>query len=161
MSDRPSKYFSWNEATTRKGVPGADLQRLTPSAREALKRVCANADVIREHVGEPVWITSGFRFGDSKQHGAGQALDMQVRSLTPRQLIRVVYDLDKAGKFPHSVRQAGAESRSTGLDGKMAEHSNRWTHLAVFGIGDEPWRDRSRLPWFESPDGESYIVWRP
>ena len=161
---RPSPHFSWAEVTIRYpgGVrtPGADLPRLTATAARALQRVCIVAEVIRTDVGEPVHVTSGYRHGDSKQHGAGQALDIQVRGLSPLQLIARIHRLHAAGLLP-GLRQVIAEARGTGLDGPMAEGSVRWVHIAVLGVPGEGWTAPASSMWLQTANGSDYDVWRP
>ena len=151
-------HFTLDEVTARwrKGVlvPGADrdaLLALEPSARDhrmdALHRVCLVAEAIREQVGKPIHVTSGYRHGDPNQHGQGEALDLQVRGVSPLELLRIVRGL----ALPVRLRQVIAESMHQGresLDGTMEQGSGRWLHVAVFSVGPMATFDRaSSLPW--------------
>jgi len=157
----PTPHVTWDELTTRGGVRGADLAHLTDATRAPLIRVAETIEAIRATVREPVWITSGYRHGDPRQHGAGQAADIQVRSYSPMGLLALVRKLSDKGALPHPLRQVIAESRGTGLDGVMGQGSGRWLHVAVLGVGAEPWASASSRPWLTSPDGERYIPWSP
>ena len=143
--DRPSKHFSWEEVTIRGGKAGVDLPRLTDAERVELRRVCACAEVIREAVDKPIRVTSGFRSGDSKQHGAGQALDIQVDGMSPRALLELIRTLD----MPFPLRQVIAESNHaarSSLDQPMGRNGGLWVHIAVQGVAGE-WARPSKSPW--------------
>lgn len=161
--DRPAPNFTWAEVTARwingVSVPGRDLPRLTDRPAAALVRVCTLAEVIRADLGEPLWVTSGYRHGDTRQHGQGQALDLQARTLTPLQLIARIHALHAAGKLP-GLRQVIAEARGTGLAGTMAQGSARWVHIAVLGEPGEPFAGPSESPWLQTADGSNYVPWR-
>jgi hypothetical protein len=153
----PTPHFTWRELTIRKRIPGVDEARLTDAVRADLARVAACVEVIRARVGEPVFVTSAFRAGDPRQHGRGQAMDIQVRSLSPMQLLRIVRGLD----MPHPLRQVIAETDAgnrEALDLPMAEKSGRWLHIAVFGDG---FTRPSSLPWGASWDPPGDRVYRP
>ena len=153
----PTKHFSWRELTVRKAIPGADEARLTDAVRADLARVAACVEVIRAHVKEPVFVTSAFRAGDAKQHGRGQAMDIQVRSLSPMQLLQIVRGLD----MPYPLRQVIAETvhgSREALDQPMGEGSGQWLHIAVFGDG---FTRASTMPWGASWDPPGDRVYRP
>lgn len=157
----PTPHVTWDELTIRGGVRGADLAHLTDATRAPLIRIAETIEAIRIAVRDPVWITSGYRHGDPRQHGAGQAADIQVRSYSPKGLMALVRKLSDAGKLPHPLRQVIAESRGTGLDGVMTDGSVRWLHVGLLGLDTEPWPMPSSRPWLTSPDGERYIPWTP
>jgi hypothetical protein len=145
----PTPHFTWNELTVRKRIPGADLARLTPAVRVELARIAACAEVIRAHVGKPIRVTSAFRAGDPRQHGQGQAMDIQVDGMSPMELLRIVRELD----MPHPLRQVIAETvhgSRADLDRDMGEGSGQWLHIAVRGL--ERYDTSSDLPWGASWD---------
>jgi hypothetical protein len=153
----PTPHFSWQELTVRKRIPGADLARLTDPARAELARVAACAEVIRAHVGKPIRVTSAFRAGDPRQHGQGQAMDIQVDGMSPMELLRIVRELDT----PYPLRQVIAETvhgSRADLDAPMGEGSGRWLHIAVFGDG---FTRASTMPWGASWDPPGDRVYRP
>ena len=161
---RPSPHFTWEEVTVRwsGGVrtPGADLPHLTDRQAAALIRVCRLAEVIRTDVGAPVHVTSGFRHGDKLQHGDGQALDLQVRGMSPLDLIARIRRLHDAGLLP-GLRQVIAEARGTGLTGPMDEGSGRWVHIAALGVAGEDWAEPTSRAWLTTSDGKAYSTWSP
>ena len=156
-----SPHFTDVELTIRNKVPGADLPRLYPEARASLVDLCTVLERIREQVGEAVHVTSGFRHGDKKQHGRGQAADIQVRSLSPIELMRVINTMGL-----RSVRQVIAESMHedrASLSNPMIKDSGLWVHVAIYGPGFE--RPAS-MPWGTSiapPEGQdrAYVRWVP
>jgi hypothetical protein len=151
--DRPSTHFTWPELTTRGGVEGVDLPNLPDLCVPRLVRVAEVLEVLRADVGGPIRVTSGYRHKDGKQHGQGQAADIQVRGFTPLELMRRLHALHTAGKLPHALRQVIAEARPG---------SNPWLHAAVLGIGQE--RYGTPHPgglWWTSQDGENYLPWSP
>lgn len=156
---RPSPHFTWEEVTIRNRVPGVDLPHLTDEMARRVMLTCAMVEIIRADVGEAVHVTSCFRHGDPRQHGAGQAMDIQIRSMSPLQLIARIQRLAASGRLP-MLRQVIAESRGSGLTGLMAEGSGRWVHVARLGEVGEPWGSRSTMPWLTSLDGENYATWK-
>ena len=133
-----SPHFTLAELTIRNRIPGVDAHKVTPAIRAQLVRLCGALEVIRSEVGEPVHVTSGFRTGDPKQHGAGLAADIQVRSMSPLELIAVVRRL--ADGLQVSPRQVIAESLhpdKASLSRPMLEGSGLWVHVAIFGPGYE------------------------
>lgn len=152
----PSPHFTWSELTTRRGVAGADLARLTSSARASLVRLAEVLEVVRAEVGRPVRVTSAYRHSDPRQHGQGQAADVQVDGLSPLELLAIVRRLHSSGRFPHQLRQVIAESEHSGASSvgrPMASGSGVWLHLAIAGRKGEPFADPTSGAWLAS-----YIV---
>ncbi len=104
MSTQISRYFSLEEmlvsqTAVRKGI---DMTP-PPNVRVALRALCNSVlDPLREEVGQPIIVTSGFRpvrlntlIGGSKtsQHCLGEAADIHVRGWTPLQLARLIVTL--------------------------------------------------------------------
>jgi len=139
-----SPHFTIEELTIRRGVKGADLPRATPDVRLALTGLCEVLEIIRGEIGEAVHVTSGFRHGDPKQHGRGQAADIQVRSMDPLQLLNIIYTMGLPG-----VRQVIAESLhpdKASLSRPMLEGSGLWVHVAIHG------------PGYEKPAGSAWLT---
>jgi len=161
---RPSPHLSWEEVTVRwpgnVRTPGADLPHLTDRTAAALVRVCRLAELIRTNVGAPIYVTSGYRHDDRLQHGDGQALDLQVRGMSPLELIARIRRLHDAGLLP-GLRQVIAECRGTGLTGPMDEGSGRWVHIAVLGVAGEDWTEPTSRAWLTTTDAKSYHPWVP
>lgn len=160
--DRPSAHFTWPELTTRGGVDGVDLPNLPDLCVPRLVRVAEVLEVLRADVGGPIRVTSGYRHRDGKQHGQGQAADIQVDGVSPVYLMRRLHALHAAGELPHAIRQVIAEGRNHDIDQAMGPKSGRWLHVAVLGIGQE--RYGTPHPdglWWTSQDGVNYLPWSP
>lgn len=151
----PTAHFSWNELTIRKGVAGADLDKLPPLARQNLTRLAEVLEVIRATVGKPLRVTSGYRHGDPLQHGQGQAADIQADGLSPMYLLRLVRRLHNAGLFPHPIRQVIAESLhgdEESVDEPMGEGSGQWLHVAILGDKGQKFDYAAKNMWQASWD---------
>ena len=161
--DRPAPHFTWAELTIRGGIQGVDLPHLTAPIRARLIRIAAIAEAIRMDVGRVVHVTSGYRHGDPRQHGAGQAMDIQVEGMTPLELIGRIHRLASTKRLPHPLRQVIAETRqgAAALSRAMVHKEPRWVHIAVLGLDGEPFDTPSQTPWLTSPDGERYLRWSP
>ena len=71
-----------------------------------VKELAKNLQVIRDRIGKPIFVTSGYRDqvynkkvgGVSKsQHLTASASDIQVRDLTPQELYKIILDLMLGG----------------------------------------------------------------
>lgn len=158
-----SPHFDLNEMTIRQKVKGRDAPKVTPAIRAELERLCAVLEVIRASVGEPVYVTSAFRDGDPRQHGRGQAADIQVRGMSPIDLLGRIHDLAGAGRI--RVRQVIAESLHTdraSLSRPMIKDSGLWVHIAIHGPGYD---DDSAKRWMTSiapvSGSRTYPAWSP
>jgi hypothetical protein len=146
-------HFSLEELTTRRGIAGADLARLTSSARASLVRLAEVLEVVRAEVGRPVRVTSAYRHGDPRQHGQGQAADVQVDGLSPLELLAIVRELHKAGRLPHQLRQVIAESSHAdpaSVYRPMIEAGGLWLHIAIRGLRGQPFDDATSGAWLLS-----------
>lgn len=155
MTSGPSPHFTWAELTIRQGKQGADERHLTPATRATLTRLADVLEVIRREVGQPLRVTSGYRHGDSFQHGSGQAADIQADGLSPLYLLRLVRRLANAGQLPHPLRQVIAESLhgdEASVSEPMGEGSGQWLHVAIMGTGAEPFARAAGSAWMTSWD---------
>jgi len=156
-SHGPTEHFGWMEFCAGQEARYGYLCA-HPELWAAPVRVCEVAEVIRELVGKPVRVTSGLRMpsgSPTSQHEVGQALDIQVGGMTPRQLLRVIRTAAEQGALPHRLRQVIAESlhgTAADLDQPMGKGSGRWVHVAVEGVDGERWSTGARLPWALSWD---------
>lgn len=152
----PTPHFTWAELTVRQGKQGADLSRLTASAKASLTRLAQVLEVIRSAVAKPIRVTSAYRHGDALQHGAGQAADIQVDGMSPLDLLRLVRRAANAGLLPHPIRQVIAESLhgdEASVSEPMGEGSGQWLHIAIMGREGEP---------FARPANSAYLAsWDP
>ena len=102
-----TKNFDSKEFDCKDGTPakGSDL--------ENVKVLASNLQVLRDHLGKPITITSGYRTvsHNAKQQGSspvsqhlyGRAADIKVAGMTPRQVANEIEKLIASGK----MRQGG------------------------------------------------------
>jgi zinc D-Ala-D-Ala carboxypeptidase len=100
-----SKYFSLSEMIKSDTAERLKIDN-TPYPRhiKSLRSLCTNVlDPIREAVGKPVYVTSGYRCrplnkavnGSTRsQHIRGEAADIYVKGMTPKQLFDFILSLD-------------------------------------------------------------------
>jgi uncharacterized protein YcbK (DUF882 family) len=100
---RFSKYFSVEELACRDGNPVPECYY------ENAKAICARADKLREKVGHPLVVTSGYRTpaynkkvgGAAKsQHVTASALDLKCHEVPAKELARIWEELVAAGEVP-------------------------------------------------------------
>lgn len=138
--DRPGRSFSWAEMTTT----AQPLDNTPPPEAQArLVALCAAVlDPLRQALGKPVRINSGFRsaavnkaIGGSttSQHMVGEAADIRVEGMTPQQLATFI----AAERLP--------------FDQLIWEPT--WVHVS-YSIG----RQRGETLRF---DGKQYHSWKP
>jgi hypothetical protein len=152
-TDRPTPHFTWSELTVRRGVPGAELAHVTRDTRAELVRVAEVLEAIRAAIGKPLRVTSAYRHGDPRQHGAGQAADVQADGVSPLALLRLVRELHAAGRLPHPLRQVIAESLHgdpSACDRPMGEGSGQWLHVAIRGSVGHKFADDTASAWLLS-----------
>lgn len=100
-----SKFFTLSEMIKSDTAEKNGIDN-TPYPRhiKAMRRLCADLlDPIREAVGRPVHVTSGYRCralntavngSRNSQHIRGEAADIHVKGMTPRQLYDFILTLD-------------------------------------------------------------------
>lgn len=168
-SDRVAPSFRWSELVTGESdqIIGARRHALAAdsAAVRAATQLAETLQWVRDLVGAPVRVTSGYR-GPTRtgsQHDTGHAADIQVDGLTPLQLLGMLHAA--ADHSPHPLRQCIAESLHTdagSLSRPMAKGSGLWVHAAI-GTGE--WARPSTRPWATSIAPTSgprlYRTWRP
>lgn len=101
-----TKNFSLEEFSCKDGSV------TPPEAVENLTVLAQNLQVLRDHLGKPIHVTSGYRspaynkkVGGKplSQHPKGKAGDIQVEGMTPKQVAAEIEKLIAAGK----MRQGG------------------------------------------------------
>ena len=147
------------EERDRKWAERAPL--VTREIDASQRALAALLTVIRERVGRPIRVTSGLRppinagAGARSQHIAGQAADIQVDGMTPRELANLIRGINWSKHGDGSgPRQVIAETKAGEVDLKraMGRGSGRWVHVAILGPGFGPTSSR----WLETPDGKAY-----
>ena len=97
-----TKNFNKSEFDSKDGAP------MPAHILENVRNTAKNLQVLRDYLGKPVHITSGYRSpshnadeGGAKnsQHLKGTAADIYVPGMTPYQLAQVIEKLIKAGKM--------------------------------------------------------------
>ena len=85
-----------------------DGSEMPDEVLENVKELAQNLQIIRDTIGKPININSGYRSpsynkkvgGASKsQHLTGKAGDLRVSGMTPKNLHKVILDLIKQGKI--------------------------------------------------------------
>lgn len=148
-STKASKWFDWAELVRSSKAKALGLQNI-PSAghRANLRKVCAQLDIVRERLGVPIKVTSGYRTVavnaavggvDGSQHTTGEAVDVAVEGMHARDLAQAFVD---AG-VPYDQ-----------LIWYPPERGN-WVHYSLSASGDQRFETR----W--SPVAKSYPAWSP
>ena len=141
-------------------APGRE-SLLTDERARSLTLLAADLELIRELVGnKPIRITSGLRpvigagAGSRSQHVEGQAADIQIDGITPRQLVAIIHH----NRARLHARQVIAETRNGSADllVPMAKGGGRWVHYAIMGPGFS-----DAQTWLTSGDGKTYARWTP
>jgi len=154
----PTQHITWAECAARldpaKARTTLEYLQHHPELWPAMRRVAVLVEGIRAIAGcQPIRVTCGLRPGDERQHGSGQALDLQMDGVTPRWLARVIRDAVERDELV-APRQVIAESTTTaGLDRPMSVGCGAWVHVAVFGASGERWTEPSTRPWHEIVTG--------
>ncbi len=106
MDQRLSKNFTLDEFASKDGT------ETPPDVLENLRELAKNLQVLRDELGKPIKINSGYRspahnkkIGGvrNSQHVKGKAADIVVTGLTPTQLAAVIFKLIEQKK----MRQGG------------------------------------------------------
>lgn len=110
-NNKLSKNFNWSEFESNDGAP------MPPEVAANVKELAKNLEVIRDTVGKPVKINSGYRSPawnkkvggvSGSQHQLGKAADIVISGMTAAQVHAVVLDLIKQGKIkPGGVGKYG------------------------------------------------------
>jgi len=141
-------------------APGRE-SLLTDERARSLTILAADLEIIREAAGgKPLRITSGLRpvigagAGLRSQHVEGQAADIQIDGLTPRELVAIIYH----HRARLHARQVIAETRAGNADlaQPMVKAGGRWVHYAIMGPGFSDVQT-----WLTSGDGKTYSRWAP
>lgn len=120
-----TKNFKLVEFACKDGTP------VPEKYLDNVKKLAKNLQVIRDHIGEPISITSGYRTPShnkkvggkpASQHLTASAADITTRNKTPKQLKAIVEELIKEGKL--SIGGIGLYSGFLHVD--IREGKARW-----------------------------------
>lgn len=102
LDEQLTKNFHSEEFACKDGT------RVPKRMKRDLLRLAENLQVLRDVVGEPIIITSGFRHqlynkrvggATNSQHRYARAADIVVKGYTPKQLYRKIEELIREGKM--------------------------------------------------------------
>ena len=117
-----SLYFTLDEMTTSQTATRANIDNIpTGSELESLKFTAQQMDKVRQHLGKPVFISSGYRSPKvnklvggvpSSQHTKGEAVDFTCPNFgTPREIVKSL--------------------KSSGIDfDQLILEFDRWVHIS-------------------------------
>lgn len=120
-----SKYFELQEFASHDGAP------FTPLVKKNLKELAQNLDVLRDYIGKPIHINSGYRSpaqnaacdgASQSKHMLGQAADIHVLGMTPNQVKNSIEYLISIGK----MKQGGLGFYSTWIHYDVRGTKARW-----------------------------------
>ena len=125
-----SKNFKKSEFKCRDGTDTPD--ELMPNLRELVK----NLQIIRDHIGKPVHVISGYRspkynrrIGGARksQHMKAKAADLRVRGMAPSELREIIINLIKEKK----IKKGGVGIYKTFVHYDVRGWNARWTGRGV------------------------------
>ena len=102
MSDRLTPNFVLREFRCKDGTDVPD------DLMDNVKLLCENLQVLRDHIGKPIRVISGYRspkynrrIGGARrsQHMLAKAADIKVSGMTPSEVKEVIVQLIKEGKM--------------------------------------------------------------
>jgi hypothetical protein len=149
LDGRPGRFFSWAELTrTSTGLPNEPGPKERTNLTVLVQCVL---DPLREHLGKPVRVTSGYRspevnsrIGGSKTsaHMTGEAVDVKVDGLDAHGVVEALRLCDPSG----------------GWDQVIAYAPSRGGHVHI-GIRSGAWsRHRQQVLWAPASGGyEPYL----
>lgn len=117
--------FSLSEFNRRNYAVPTDVMR-------NLIELAKNLQVLRDEVKKPIKITSGYRPAElnakvggakSSKHIIGQAADLKIEGLTPKQVAAIIEKLIAAGK----MKQGGLGTYSTWVHYDVRGTAARWS----------------------------------
>jgi zinc D-Ala-D-Ala carboxypeptidase len=124
---RVGKYFTLEEFTiSQTAVRNKIPNNPSPGVIEQIKYLCQNIlDPLREHLGTPVVISSGFRSARLNRHP-----DVGGSSSTSQHVKGQAADIICP---PHSVEDVIEDIRELGLPFDQLIHEGRWVHVSYSG----------------------------
>ena len=105
---------------------------LTETVLRNIQELAKNLQVLRDEIGKPIKITSGYRSPEhnakvggvkSSRHITGEAADLKVAGMTPKEVAAVIEKLIAAGK----MEEGGLGIYSTWIHYDHRNVKARWT----------------------------------
>ena len=118
-----SKYFKLEEFENREKIPSKYIKNVSELAK--------NLDVLREHLGKPIHINSGYRSQShnaavggvqNSQHLTASAADISVKGMSTNQIKQAIENLIDSGK----MKQGGVGFYSTWIHYDIRGKKARW-----------------------------------
>lgn len=125
MDQKLSKNFTLDEFKSKDGAP------TPPDVLENLRELAKNLQVLRDYLGKPIKINSGYRSpahnakvkgAKNSMHVKGKAADIVVQGYTPTQLAAVIFKLIEEKK----MRQGGVGIYPTFVHYDIRGTKARW-----------------------------------
>jgi zinc D-Ala-D-Ala carboxypeptidase len=149
MSTAPGNFFSWDEFEESSTAERLKLDNTAPpQARRAIVHLVETVlDPLREALGRPVRITSGFRSAAlnaaikgsaTSQHMKGEAADIKVEGMGAEAIARAIVDLGV--EFDQVIWYDPVRGGHVHVSCKAFGHNRRQTLWAPSGGGYVPWR---------------------
>lgn len=128
-----TKDFNLAEFQSRDG------SKMSTTHRNNIRKLAANLQVLRDHIGKPIHVTSGYRSpshnkkvgGSPKsQHLLGKAGDIVVESMTPKQIVREIKKLIKFGQ----IKEGGIGLYNNFVHYDIRGYKARWDNSSWYNF---------------------------
>lgn len=125
MTEQLSKNFKKSEFKCKDGTEVPD------ELMENLEELVENLQIIREHIGRPIRVISGYRspkynrrIGGARrsQHMTAKAADIRVSGLSPKELRQIIVTLIKEGK----IKKGGVGLYTSFVHYDVRGRNTRW-----------------------------------
>ena len=104
--------------------------KVPPHLIENIRRLAVNLQVLRDYLGKPIKIHSGFRLPENNtgvkksQHLVGKAADIKVLGMTPTEVHKVVLKL---------IREGSMDQGGVGLYKNSSKRRSGFVHYDIRG----------------------------
>ncbi len=128
-----SRYFNSYEFDSKDGAV------MPNKVSENIKILANNLDVLREYIGQPIYINSGYRSLNhnariggvrNSYHTLGMASDISVKNYTPKKLARTIKKLIRQGK----MKQGGIGLYNGFVHYDIRGYAARWDNSSWFNF---------------------------
>ena len=125
-----SKNFKKSEFTCRDGT------EVPPELMDNLRELVQNLQIIRDHIGKPIHVISGYRtpkynrrIGGARksQHMKAKAADIRIKGMSPKEIREIVVTLIKEGK----IKKGGVGLYKTFVHYDVRGRNTRWSGKGV------------------------------